>query len=35
MFDCMHFAHAQATVYIYELVDDELKVDKVEFSKDS
>ncbi len=25
----------QATVYIYELVNDEVKVDKVEFSKDS
>ena len=25
---------AQATVYIYELIDDEVKVDKVEFSKE-
>ena len=25
----------QATVYIYELENDEVKVDKVEFSKDS
>ena len=25
----------QATVYIYELVDDEVKVDKVDFTKNS
>ena len=28
-------APVQATVYIYELIDDELKVEKLEFSKDS
>ena len=27
--------HVQATVYVYELVDEELKVDKIEFSKTS
>lgn len=30
-----HVHAVQATVYIYELIDDEVKVDKVEFSKDN
>jgi hypothetical protein len=31
---CDIYSCLQATVYIYELIDEEVKVEKVEFSKD-